>query len=115
MCNLETNICRLIEVNHRALFRNLHYDGDMMLQLRETAYDSAVARLYVAFDIDPTPLAFTTPTMSRVAYISVCDVGHRPSIISHQALRDRDSRCRIYSAATPQQLHVLLCFIYMRV
>jgi hypothetical protein len=92
---------------HRLLFKAAKYDGNMLLQAREQAYESAAGRFYLAFDIDPTPLVFTTPPLARVAYLAVCIERHNSPAIVHALLRRRDGSCRVFSAETPAQLHVI--------
>jgi hypothetical protein len=109
MCDPTTTICRLIEVNHRLLFKRAHYDGDMHLMLYKHTYDSAAARFHLAFDIDPTPLAFDTPPMSRGAVLLTCTKRSAgSSMFSNELLRTRDGNCRTFAAETPQQL--LVCW-----
>jgi hypothetical protein len=106
LCDPTTTICRLVEINHRGLFKAEHYDANTLTRLHESVYDTAVARVYLSFDIDPTPIAIKTSSMIRAAYMMACSGSSRPVSLSDRNLRSLKPECRVLRAASPDALLV---------
>ena len=97
--------CRLIEVNLRGGYKELHYDLNRLISLRAQIYDAGTVSLYLAFGIDPSPLILPTPSQGRAVVKTAVVKGEE---------RDKlyDAKRSLWEAAENPNMSVIYFYLF---
>lgn len=101
--------CTLIELNHRQHVGDKVHDTQFAAKRFDTFWDSGAVAMYLAFDLDPTPLLMHPPRATRSAILVGCrqhptNVQFNVDNAIYPAWMRQDGLCNVTFAPTPQLL-----------
>jgi hypothetical protein len=107
--DLASGDCSLVELNHRQHVGDKVHDTQFALKRFDTLFDTGAIALYLAYDIDPTPLIMHPPRETRSAILVGCrehaqNVQFNVDDSIYPAWIRQDGYCNVTFAATPQLL-----------